>query len=299
MNFPHKTKLITALGLVYILWGSTYLGMKIATEVLPPFLLSAIRFVIAGGIMLMIGLTVEKEKTMPKQWLNAAVVGVMLIGIGNSSVALAVRYMPTGLVALFIAALPAWIIALDWAFFSKERPKALTLWGLFLGFAGLCYIFNPLDTSHRDYPLWPIPILTLGSLAWALGSLLSPRLNTPKQLTSSGIQMLAGVVSSVILSSLLERHEWGALQAATIRTWSAVLYLVVFGSLIGYTAYSWLVNNAPARLASTYAYVNPVVAILLGWLIANETLSGRALTGSAIVIAGVVLMTLRKKDNGR
>ncbi|QEH42393.1 EamA family transporter [Chitinophaga sp. XS-30] len=298
MNMSRKTKLITALGLVYILWGSTYLGMKIATEVLPPFLLSAIRFVIAGGIMLVIGLTVEKEKTTPKQWLNAAVVGVMLIGIGNSSVALAVRYMPTGLVALFIAALPAWIIALDWAFFSKERPKALTLWGLFLGFAGLCYIFNPLDTSHRDYPLWPIPILTLGSLAWALGSLLSPRLNTPKQLTSSGIQMLAGVVSSVILSSLLERHEWGALQAATIRTWSAVLYLVIFGSLIGYTAYSWLVNNAPARLASTYAYVNPVVAILLGWLVANETLSGRALTGSAIVIAGVVLMTLTKKSNG-
>lgn len=298
MNMSRKTKLITALGLVYILWGSTYLGMKIATEVLPPFLLSAVRFVIAGVIMLVIGLTVEKEKTTPKQWLNAAIVGVMLIGIGNSSVALAVRYMPTGLVALFIAALPAWIIALDWAFFSKERPKALTLWGLFLGFAGLCYIFNPLDTAHRDYPLWPIPILTLGSLAWALGSLLSPRLNTPKQLTSSGIQMLAGVVSSVILSSLLERHEWGALQAATIRTWSAVLYLVIFGSLIGYTAYSWLVNNAPARLASTYAYVNPVVAILLGWLIANETLSGRALTGSAIVIAGVVLMTLTKKSNG-
>ncbi|GEP98610.1 EamA family transporter [Chitinophaga cymbidii] len=295
MNIPHKTKLVTALGLVYILWGSTYLGMKIATEILPPFLLSAIRFVIAGSIMFGIGLRVEKEMPTGRQWLNAAFIGVMLIGIGNSSVALAVRYMPSGLVALFIAALPAWFIALDWAFFSKERPKALTLWGLFLGFAGLCFIFNPLDTSHRDYPLWPIPILTFGSVAWALGSLLSPRLNTPKQLTSSGIQMLAGVVSSVILSTLLERQEWGALEAATLRTWSAVLYLVIFGSLIGYTAYSWLVNNAPARLASTYAYVNPVVAILLGWLVVDETLSGRALTGSAIVIAGVVLMTWKKK----
>lgn len=298
MKIPHKTKLITALGLVYILWGSTYLGMKIATEILPPFLLSAIRFVIAGSIMLGIGLRVEKEMPSGKQWLNAAFIGIMLIGIGNSSVALSVKYMPSGLVALFIAALPAWFIALDWAFFSKERPKALTLWGLFLGFAGLCYIFNPLDTSHRDYPLWPIPILTFGSIAWALGSLLSPRLDTPKQLTSSGIQMLAGVVSSVILSTLLERQDWGALQAATLRTWSAVLYLVIFGSLIGYTAYTWLVDNAPARLTSTYAYVNPVVAILLGWLVLNETLSGRALTGSAIVIAGVVLMTLKKKNGG-
>lgn len=296
MKIPHKTKLITALGLVYILWGSTYLGMKIATEILPPFMLSAIRFVIAGSIMLGIGLRVEKEMPSGKQWLNAAFIGIMLIGIGNSSVALAVKYMPSGLVALFIAALPAWFIALDWAFFSKERPKALTLWGLFLGFAGLCYIFNPFGPSHRDYPLWPIPILTFGSIAWALGSLLSPRLDTPKQLTSSGIQMLAGVVSSVILSAFLERQDWGALQAATLRTWAAVLYLVIFGSLIGYTAYTWLMNNAPARLTATYAYVNPVVAILLGWLILNETLSGRALTGSAIVIAGVVLMTLKKKN---
>lgn len=295
-----KTKLIIALGLVYIIWGSTYLGMKIGTETVPPFLLSAMRFILSGTIMLGFGFWQEKEMPTRKQWLNAVLIGILLIGIGNSSVALAVKYMPSGLVALFIAALPAWFIALDWAFFSKERPKPLTLWGLVLGFAGLFYIFDPFHlfsaagSTARSYPLWPIPVLTVGSIAWALGSLLSPRLDTPKQFTSSGIQMLAGMVSCIILSYFLERNDWHTVETMTVRAWSAIAYLVIFGSLIGYTAYSWLVNNAPAHLTATYAYVNPVVAIFLGWLIVDEVLTWQSVIGSVIVIGGVVLMTVGK-----
>lgn len=300
----NKTKLIVALGLVYIIWGSTYLGMKIGTETVPPFLLSAMRFILAGTIMLSFGLWREKEIPTRKQWLNAGLIGLLLIGMGNSGVALAVKYMPSGLVALFIAALPAWFIALDWAFFSKERPKPLTLWGLVLGFVGLFYIFDPFHLFSSPatngapaYPLWPIPVLTVGSIAWALGSLLSPRLDTPKQLTSSGIQMLAGMTSSIILSYFLERHDWHTIETMTVRAWSAIGYLVVFGSLIGYTAYSWLVNNAPAHLTSTYAYVNPVVAIFLGWLVVDEVLTLQSVIGSVIVIGGVVLMTVGNKKH--
>lgn len=299
-----KTKLIIALGLVYIIWGSTYLGMKIGTETVPPFLLSAMRFILAGTIMLSFGLWREKEMPTLKQWKNAALIGLLLIGMGNSGVALAVKYMPSGLVALFIAALPAWFIALDWAFFSKERPKPLTLWGLVLGFVGLFYIFDPFhlfsspaNNGVPAYPLWPIPVLTVGSIAWALGSLLSPRLDTPKQFTSSGIQMLAGMVSSIILSYFLERNDWHTVETMTVRAWSAIIYLVIFGSLIGYTAYSWLVNNAPAHLTSTYAYVNPVVAIFLGWLIVDEVLTWQSVIGSVIVIGGVVLMTVGNKKH--
>lgn len=300
----NKTKLIVALGLVYIIWGSTYLGMKIATENLPPFLLSAMRFIVAGTIMLGFGLWREKEKPTLKQWLNAGLIGLLLIGMGNSGVALAVKYMPSGLVALFIAALPAWFIALDWAFFSKERPKALTFCGLVLGFVGLFYIFDPFHlfstpaaNGVRPYPLWPILVLTVGSIAWALGSLLSPRLDTPKQLTSSGIQMLAGMVSSIILSYFIERNDWHSVETMTARAWYAIAYLVIFGSLIGYTAYSWLVNNAPPHLTSTYAYVNPVVAIFLGWLIVDEVLTWQSVIGSVIVIGGVILMTVGKKKH--
>lgn len=295
-----KPKLILALGLVYILWGSTYLGVKIVTEVLPPFFLSVIRFIFAGSIMLAIGFAVEKEKPTRKQWINASIIGVLLIGMGNSSVALSLKYMPSGLVALFIAALPAWFIGLDWLFFSKLRPGALTLWGLVLGFVGLFCIFDPFyiihpDTVIRDYPLWPILVLTGGSIAWAFGSLLSPRLDTPRQLTSSGIQMLSGVICSIILSALLESDQQAAFQAMTTRTWTAIAYLVIFGSLVGYTAFSWLVNNAPTQVSATYAYVNPVVALILGWAFLGETLSTHAFIGSVIVIAGVVLMTIRKK----
>ena len=296
----YKPKLILALGLVYILWGSTYLGVKIVTEVLPPFFLSVIRFIFAGSIMLGIGFAVEKEMPARRQWVNAGLIGVLLIGIGNSSVALSLKYMPSGLVALFIAALPAWFIGLDWLFFSKERPRALTLWGLVLGFVGLFCIFDPFyiihpDTVIRNYPLWPILVLTAGSIAWAFGSLLSPRLDTPRQLTSSGIQMLSGVICSILLSALLENGQWEAFNAMTTRTWTAIAYLVIFGSLVGYTAFSWLVNNAPTQVSATYAYVNPVVALVLGWAFLGETLSTHAFIGSVIVIAGVVLMTMRKK----
>lgn len=300
----NKTKLIIALGLVYIIWGSTYLGMKIGTETVPPFLLSAMRFILSGTIMLGFGLWREKEKTTPRQWLNAALIGILLIGIGNSSVALSVKHMPSGLVALFIAALPAWFIVLDWAFFSKQRPKPMTLWGLVIGFVGLFYIFDPFHlfsesaaNGVRPYPLWPIPVLTVGSIAWATGSLLSPRLDTPRQLTSSGIQMLAGMVSSIILSYFLERNDWHSIDTMTVRAWSAILYLVIFGSLIGYTAYSWLVNNAPPHLTATYAYVNPVVAIFLGWLIVDEVLTLQSIIGSVIVIGGVILMTAGKRKH--
>lgn len=296
----HRSRLIVALTLVYILWGSTYLGVKIATEVLPPFLLSVIRFIFAGSLMMGIGFAVEKPKVSRVQWKNAALIGVLLIGLGNSAVAFSLVYMPSSLVALFIAALPMWFIGLDWLFFSKKRPSSLTLWGLVLGFAGLFCIFDPFYLLHpdnvvRNYPLWPVGVLTVGSIAWAYGSLLSPRLDTPPQLTSSAIQMLSGVVVTALLSVIMERGEWGAVGEMTLRTWLAIGYLVVFGSLVGYTAFSWLVNNAPPQISATYAYVNPVVAVLLGWIFLKETLAPHAIFGSAVVIAGVVLMTLRKK----
>ena len=296
----NRSKLILALSLVYVLWGSTYLGMKIATEVLPPFLLSVLRFILAGGLMMGIGFTVEKQRPSRVQWKNAAIIGVLLIGIGNSSVAFALAYMPSGLVALFIAALPAWFIGLDWLYFSKKRPSNLTLWGLVLGFTGLFFIFDPFYLLHpdnvvRNYPLWPIAVLTAGSIAWAYGSLLSPRLDTPPQLTSSAIQMLSGVLVTALMSVILEQGEWHSVGEMTVRTWLAIGYLVVFGSLVGYTAFSWLVNNAPPQVSATYAYVNPVVAVILGWVFLKETLAPHAMFGSAVVIAGVVLMTLRKK----
>ncbi|WP_295123665.1 EamA family transporter [uncultured Chitinophaga sp.] len=292
----YSTTLVACLIAVYIIWGSTYLGMKVAAEVLPPFLLSAFRFFVAGMIMFVIGMAKEKEWPSLKQWASAGLVGTLLIGIGNGGVALAVHYMPSGLVALLIAAAPAYFVAQDWAFFSRKRPAAMTLWGILIGFIGLFFIFNPFSSgASYDYPVWPLFVIIFGSICWTLGSLLVQRLPMPRQLTSTAIQMLAGFVFTMVMSMVLERDSWHTVADMTTRTWLALLHLILLGSLVGYTSYSWLTRNAPPRITSTYAYVNPVVALFLGWIVLNETLSLNGLIGSVIVILGVVLMTWKKK----
>ncbi|RBL90572.1 EamA family transporter [Chitinophaga flava] len=291
----NMSKTLLYLLAVYIIWGSTYLGMKIATKNVPPFLLSGLRFLLAGGILLVIGYL--KERTIPsrRQFLSAAFVGVLLIGIGNTTVALAVHYMPSGLVALLVAAMPAWFMGLDWAFFSKKRPSVLTSLGIVLGFLGLFLLFNPFAHHEgRSFPLWPIAVVVLGNICWATGSLMVPRLQMPTQMTSTAIQMLAGSIFSFLLSACLEEGAWNTLPDMTHQGWLAYFYLVMIGSLVGYTSYSWLTRNAPPRLTATYAYVNPIVAMFLGWAIGNEVIDSMVGISSAIVISGVVLMTLKK-----
>ncbi|WP_160717159.1 EamA family transporter [Chitinophaga solisilvae] len=289
------TKMFLYLLAVYIIWGSTYLGMKIATKSVPPFLLSGLRFLLAGPVLLIIG--IAKERTMPsgKQILSAVFVGTLLIGIGNSSVALAVHHMPSGLVALLVAAMPAWFLGIDWAFFSRKRPSALTMTGIVLGFTGLFLLFNPLVHNHaKSFPLWPIVVVVCGSISWATGSLFVQRLPMPTQITSTAIQMITGCVCSFLASFIFEHGAWSTLPLMMYEGWIAYFYLVFIGSLVGYTSYSWLTRNAPPRLTATYAYVNPVVAMFLGWAIGNEAVNSTVGMASAVVISGVVLMTLKK-----
>jgi drug/metabolite transporter (DMT)-like permease len=292
----NRTKLWLFLFAVYIIWGSTYLGMKIATEIVPPFLLSAFRFLAAGTILFLVSQRQEKQWPRKQQWLSAAFVGIMLIGIGNSSTAVAVHHMPSGLVALIVAAIPVWFVGFDWAFFSRQRPTLLTISGILVGLAGLFMLFNPFSATHATgFPLWPIGVLAFGSACWALGSLAVSKLSMPTPMTSSAIQMLTGSVLCFIMSALLEPGAWATLAHISTRTVAAYIYLVLIGSLVGFTSYSWLTRNAPPRLLSTYAYVNPVVALFLGWLIGHESLSSQALIACVIVIGGVVLMTLGKR----
>lgn len=293
---PDTTKLWGFLFAVYIIWGSTYLGMKIATEVVPPFLLSAFRFLTAGILMAFISRSSEKQLPSRKQVLSAAFVGLMLIGIGNSSTALAVHYMPSGLVALIVAAIPVWFIGFDWAFFSKQRPTVMTICGIVVGLIGLVLLFNPFAAATvRSYPLWPIAVLAGGCACWALGSLAVSKLTMPAPMSSAALQMLTGSVFCFLISAIAEPGAWDTLHHLSTRTILAFVYLVLIGSLVGFTSYSWLTRNAPPRLLSTYAYVNPVVALFLGWAIGHESLSSQALMACIIVIGGVVLMTLGKR----
>lgn len=291
-----SSKTVLCLLAVYIIWGSTYLGMKIATEVVPPFMLSAMRFLLAGSLLLVVGYL--RERTLPsgRRLLSACFVGILLIGTGNTTVALAVHYMPSGLVALMVAAMPAWIMGLDWAFFSRQRPTTMTLLGIIVGFLGLFLLFNPFAHHEaRHFPLWPVVIVVVGNICWAAGTLLVQRLPMPTQITSTAVQMLAGGVFSYLVSLVFEPGALRTIPMMPTEGWQAYFYLVLMGSLVGYTSYSWLSKNAPPRLTATYAYINPIVALFLGWAIGHEAITSLVGVSAAIVIGGVVLMTLGRR----
>ena len=291
-----KTKIFIALGVVYVVWGSTYLGVKFAIDVLPPMLISCTRFLIGGSLLFLFTLLRGDGMPSMKHIRNAAFIGVLLSGVGNCAVAYALQTMPSGLVALLVATLPAWMILLDFLFFSKEKPSFLGSTGLGLGLVGMVFLLNPTQQiGQREVAIFPALIVFGGSLAWAFGSIKSPYLSLPKSLQSTAIQMTVGGFFSLTMSFIFEKNQINALQSMTQQTYLAMIYLIIVGSYVGYTAYVWLINNAPPQLTATYAYVNPVVAIFLGWIFLNERLTSRTLAASAIILAGVVLMTFGRR----
>ncbi len=296
----HKTKIYIALGIVYVVWGSTYLGVKFAIEVLPPLLVSCTRFLIGGTILFLFTLLRGDGFPSMKHIRNAAFIGVLLSGIGNCVVAYALQFMPSGLVALLIATLPAWMILLDLLFFSKKKPTFIGSIGLVLGLVGMAFLLNPeRHIGQREVAIFPTFIVFLGSIAWAYGSLKSPYLSLPRPLQSTSIQMIAGGCFSLTMSLVFEKNQLHALQSMTQQTYLAMIYLIVIGSYVGYTAYVWLINNAPPQLTATYAYVNPVVAIFLGWIFLDERLTSRTMIASAIILSGVVMMTIGRRRKAK
>lgn len=289
-------KLWVNLLLVYVIWGSTFLGVRYALETLPPLLTNTIRFLV-GGVLLFV-FTLLRGYGIPslKQWLSAAWVGVLLSGIGNCAVAYAIGYMPSGLVALLVATLPGWMVGLDYYFFARQKPSWITVLGLGVGLVGMYILLNPFGQEHtREIPLWPAFMVFIGSITWAWGSLQSPYLDMPPRMQTTAIQMLGGGVFSLVMSLALEPKMSESLSHMTNQTYFSLAYLIVMGSFVGYSAYVWLLHHAPPTLTATYAYVNPVVAIILGALFIHEVPSSRSLVASAVVLAGVVLITLGRR----
>lgn len=295
-----KTKIFIALGVVYVVWGSTYLGVKFAIEVLPPMLVSCTRFLIGGTLLFIFTLLRGEGFPSMKHIRNAAFIGVLLSGVGNCGVAYALQFMPSGLVALLVATLPAWMILLDFLFFSNQKPTFIGSIGLVLGLVGMAFLLNPAQQiGQREVSLFPAIIVFIGSVAWAFGSLKSPYLSLPRSLQSTAIQMIVGGCFSLTMSFVFEKNQMQALQSMTQQTYLAMIYLIIVGSYVGYTAYVWLINNAPPQLTATYAYVNPVVAIFLGWIFLDERLTSRSMIASAIILVGVILMTLGRRKKAK
>ncbi|MCQ0023460.1 EamA family transporter [Streptomyces somaliensis DSM 40738] len=279
-----------ALAIVYLVWGSTYLGIRVVVETLPPFLSAGARFVVAG--LLLAALLAWRHgpgalKITRAQLASAAFVGLMLLVGGNGLVVLAETSVPSGLAALLVAVMPAWVVLLRSV--SGDRPGPSAYAGVALGLAGLAVLSLP--GLSGDVHIGGVLTVVLATLMWSAGSFSSSRIPMPRNpFTASAYEMLAGGLGCALVG--LVRGEQRGLDLADVstRSWTALAYLVVFGSLIAFTAYAWLLQNAPLSLTATYAYVNPVVAVVLGWLILDEALTWSIALGGAVVVAGVWLI---------
>jgi drug/metabolite transporter (DMT)-like permease len=289
-----RARVIAAFGAVYVIWGSTYLAIKYAIETLPPFLMAGVRFAAAGTILYAWSLTRAERGPTRAEWRAAAIIGALLLLGGNGAVVWAEQTVPSGIAALLVAVTPCWIVLLDWLWHRGERPGALTWGGLVLGVVGIVLLVGP-DSLRGDsaIPLAGVAVLMCGSVAWAIGSIYSKRAPTaPGALLSTGMQMLCG--GALLTLAGLITGEASRLDVARIslRSVLALLYLLIFGALIGYSAYVWLLRVArPARVA-TYAYVNPLVAVVLGWALAGEALSLRMGIAAGVIVAGVAMITI-------
>jgi drug/metabolite transporter (DMT)-like permease len=293
-------KVAVALGTVYLVWGSTYFGIRVAIETIPPFLMSALRFGVAG--VLLYGFAVRRgDRTGDRpglaQWAAAAVVGIALLAGGNGAVSWGEQHIPSGIAALLIATVPLWMSVLGRVALG-ERLAWQAVVGLAAGFGGLALLVRP-SGAHRLDPLATAVVLG-GALAWAGGSVWSRRAPLSRRpLVATGMEMLAGgaaLAVAAVAGGEPGRFQPGDVSAASLL---ALAYLVVFGSLAAFTAYTWLLRNVRTSVAATYAYVNPVVAVALGWALGGEPVTGRTLLAGAVILAGVALIVTARPPGER
>ena len=281
---------------VYLFWGGTYLGMKFALVSFPPFIMAGIRHTTAGIILSTFALI--KKETFPtkKEILSAGLVGALLLLGGNGLVAYAEMRVPSSIASLIIASIPLWISGLNWISGDKKKPSLLEFVGLFLGFAGIIVLVFQGSNSSTNIDVIGIILLLIASLSWSIGSLYSKRANMPKSsFYNISFQMLVGGFLLLIFSMLLGEYKSFNVSNITTQSLFAMFYLILFGSILAYSAYIWLFKNVNPTLASTYAFVNPVVALILGWSLASEVLSTQAIIASILIIGAVVILTLSKR----
>lgn len=279
-----------ALLVVYVVWGSTYLGIRVVVETVPAFLSSGARFVAAGLLLAALvawrggrrALRVDR-----RQLASSVLVGLLLITGGNGLVVLGEETVPSGLAALLVAAVPLWMVILSAV--GGERPRPLALAGVLLGLVGLAVLSAP-AFGGSIAPVGVVAVVS-ATLTWSAGSFAAKRIPMPRDVfAGSAYQMVAGGIGSTLVGLARGEHHVLELGEVSGRSWVALAYLVLVGSLVGFTAYAWLLRSAPLTLAGTYAYVNPVVAVFLGWLVLAEPLTGSTLVGGSIVVVGVCLV---------
>ncbi|MFK7742832.1 MAG: EamA family transporter [Planctomycetota bacterium] len=290
---PTLPAVLLAFAAVYLIWGSTYLAIRFAVETLPPFLMAGIRFTAAGTALFGWAAIRGAKRPSAVHWRSALVIGLLMLLGGNGLLTWSELYVPSGVAALIVATVPLWMVVLEALRPGGARPAPRAVFGLLLGLAAIALLIGPQGYDHTSIDPVGAAVICLAAFSWALGSVYSRHApQTPSTIQNVGMQMLSGGAALLVLGYASgERLDLAAVSSSS--AWSLV-YLTVAGGIVGYSAYVWLLKvSTPARV-STYAYVNPVIAVLLGWALAGESLGPRVLMAGATVVTAVVLITWRR-----
>jgi drug/metabolite transporter (DMT)-like permease len=296
---PSRGALILAFAVIYLVWGSTYLGIRVAVETLPPFLMAGARFTISGVLLFAFMLAKGAKWPTARQWMDQAIAGTFLLLGGNAVVSWCELRTPSGITSLVLGAAPVFVVFLDWIRPGGKRPTMGVVIGVVVGIGGIALLFGPdaIPASAKP-PVIDIIALFLSSLSWWIGSFYSRHAKSDGLLLMNvSIQMLCGSCCIILTGLILGEGKTLNLAAVTTQSWLAFSYLVVVGSIVAFTVYAWLLQNSPPAKVSTFAYVNPVVAVILGWLVLGEPMNSRIILAAAITIGAVAIITVQKTRN--
>lgn len=287
---PSPLAVAAAFGAIYVLWGSNFLAIRMAVETIPPFLLMGARSLVAGIILSGWALWRERARPRREHWYGAAGVGTLLFLVGHGGLAWAQQHVPSGIAALVMATIPIWMVLLEWRLLGGARPRAATWAGLALGLAGIALLVGPgRGGGAAATPLGPALALMASAFGWAAGSVGSRLISAPRSIAAAtGQQLIAGGI--LLLVAAAAAGELSPAPAVSIRSLLAMAYMVVAASLVSFTAYVWLLRVSTPGRVSSYAFVNPVVAVFAGWAIGGEAVTERTLVGAAVIVLGVILI---------
>jgi drug/metabolite transporter (DMT)-like permease len=290
---PSRALIFAAFAAVYIIWGSTYLAIRFAVEILPPFLMVGIRFLIAGFILYVWARLGGAPRPDLSQWKSTAIVGLLMLVLGNGLVSWAEQKIPSGLAALMVATVPFWMAMLDWVRPRGAAPNSRVVLGLIIGFVGIALLFQPWRWSEGEtFDLLSAAMLMVATFFWATGSLYSVHAKLPSSpILSMGMEMLSGGMIALAFGILRGELAHMEVSAITARSLFALTYLILLGSLVGFNAYMWLLRVCSPTWVSTFAFVNPVVAVFLGWAIGGEPLTARTLLAASLIVVSVLFIT--------
>jgi drug/metabolite transporter (DMT)-like permease len=292
-----RVKVAIAFCAIYLIWGSTFLATRYAVKTIPPFLVSGSRFFLAGLILFCFARTRNSERITGRMWLSAAAMGTLFFVICHGGLSWAAQHVPSGINALLMASVSMWTAVIEIAIRSKTRPGARIMISLLVGFLGLTLlVVKPELLAGSHVGSLGATVALVGAFSWALGTVLAKRVPLPKStILSAGMQMMCGGGLLVIVALLSGQAAGWNPDRISSQGWIAMAFLTLIGSLVGFTCYIWLLDHCPPTQVATYAYVNPIIALLLGWMIAGEQLSEKSLIASVIVVGSVASIITAKK----